>query len=109
VDVANDSLRAVPGRKDVNHASAAGPAAFGLLGNGLRAAASAMVGTPDRSGLWLLARDPAVNAPVFESLQSKAASLGFDTSRPIRTLHSPSGYTQGPIEQTTTTTLSVAH
>lgn len=44
----------------------------------------ALVGTPDRKYLWILARSPALPQQTEESLVNKAASLGFDTSRLIR-------------------------
>jgi apolipoprotein D and lipocalin family protein len=47
----------------------------------------ALVGTPDRDGLWLLSRQPQIAAPVWEALTSLAQSEGFDTSRLQRTLH----------------------
>ena len=42
----------------------------------------ALVGTPDRSKLWLLARDPdAYGSPGANELLQHAVSLGFDTSK----------------------------
>ena len=38
-----------------------------------------MVAGPDRSYLWILAREPELPEPVLQSLVSKAQALGFDT------------------------------
>lgn len=44
----------------------------------------AIVGTPDRKYLWLLARTPALPQPKYAALLAKAERLGFDISRIIR-------------------------
>jgi apolipoprotein D and lipocalin family protein len=41
----------------------------------------ALVGTPERDGLWLLARDPVLPDNVRQGLLELAARHGFDTSR----------------------------
>ncbi len=41
----------------------------------------AMVGTPDRQFLWMLARQPQVPFPVYRQLKQKAKDLGFDTGK----------------------------
>lgn len=45
----------------------------------------ALVGSPDRKYLWILGRQPAMAADVFERLTARAASQGFDVSRMLRT------------------------
>jgi apolipoprotein D and lipocalin family protein len=45
----------------------------------------AIVGTPDRKYLWLLARTPAIPPPQYAALFAKAKQLGFDVSRIIQT------------------------
>lgn len=47
----------------------------------------AIVGTPNRKYLWLLARTPAIPEPRYAALVAKAGQLGFDTSRLLRDLH----------------------
>jgi apolipoprotein D and lipocalin family protein len=49
----------------------------------------ALVGTPDRDGLWILSRTPQMEPAEFEALSSLALRYGFDTSRLIETPHSP--------------------
>jgi apolipoprotein D and lipocalin family protein len=44
----------------------------------------AIVGTPDRKYLWLLARTPAISDQRYAVLLAKAKSLGFDVSRIIK-------------------------
>lgn len=44
----------------------------------------ALVGTPDRKFLWILARKPEINAKAYEALVQKAKALGYDTQRLIR-------------------------
>ena len=41
----------------------------------------AMVGTPDRRFLWILARAPCLPPEVYASLEAQARHLGFDTGR----------------------------
>lgn len=45
----------------------------------------AIVGTPNRKYLWLLARTATISSPSYDGLVAKAAALGFDVSRLIRT------------------------
>ncbi len=47
----------------------------------------AVVGTPDRSYLWILSRTPKLDRPVYESLVEAARSQGFDTSRLVMPRH----------------------
>lgn len=44
----------------------------------------AIVGTPDRKYLWLLARTPTIPEPSYAALVARAGQLGYDTSRLIR-------------------------
>lgn len=46
----------------------------------------AMVGTPNRKYLWLLCREPKMDAALQESLVTYAKSLGFDTQRLLYTV-----------------------
>ena len=48
---------------------------------------TAVVGTPDRSHLWLLARDPTVSEEVRSSFIAKALGQGFDTSQLVYVRH----------------------
>ena len=48
---------------------------------------SAIVGTPDRSHLWLLAREPTVSEEVRSAFIAKALGQGFDTSQLIYGRH----------------------
>jgi len=43
----------------------------------------ALVSGPDKSYLWLLAREPKIKDEIKKTLIAKAASLGFDTSKLI--------------------------
>ncbi|WP_198971432.1 lipocalin family protein [Xylophilus sp. ASV27] len=43
-----------------------------------------LVGTADRNYLWLLARRPSLPDPEVDAWLARAAALGFDTSRVIR-------------------------
>ncbi len=43
----------------------------------------AMVGTPDRKFLWILARQPHLPFAVYSKLKAKARSLGFNTDQLI--------------------------
>jgi apolipoprotein D and lipocalin family protein len=47
----------------------------------------AIVGTPDRKYLWLLARTPKVSEQNYAALVARANQLGYDTSRLIRDPH----------------------
>lgn len=44
----------------------------------------ALVGTPDRRYLWMLARSPVITEREFGDLRTRARSLGYDVSRLIR-------------------------
>jgi apolipoprotein D and lipocalin family protein len=48
---------------------------------------SAVVGTPDREHLWLLAREPTVSEEVRSAFIAKALGQGFDTSKLIYGRH----------------------
>ena len=45
----------------------------------------AIVGTPNRKYLWLLARTATIPGPRYAALVAKAEGLGYDVSRLIRT------------------------
>ncbi len=45
----------------------------------------ALVGSPDRKYLWVLARDRKMAEETYAEIQEKAASMGFDASRVQRT------------------------
>ena len=47
----------------------------------------AIVGTPNRKYLWLLARTPTISDARYASLVAKADRLGFDTSRLLKDPH----------------------
>ena len=49
---------------------------------------AALVGSPDRKYLWLLARTPQLDEATFQRLVAAAAAQGFDTTRLVR---SPAG------------------
>ena len=44
----------------------------------------AIVGTPNRKYLWLLARTPTIPEARYAALVAKADALGFDTSRLLK-------------------------
>jgi len=44
----------------------------------------ALVGTPDRKFLWILARTERIPAEVEQALVARAAALGYDTGKLIR-------------------------
>jgi apolipoprotein D and lipocalin family protein len=44
----------------------------------------AIVGTPNRKHLWLLARTPTIPEARYQELVAKADHLGFDTSRLLK-------------------------
>jgi apolipoprotein D and lipocalin family protein len=46
----------------------------------------AIVGTPNRKHLWLLARTPTIPEARYQELVAKADHLGFDTSRLLKDL-----------------------
>ncbi|MGH7790489.1 MAG: lipocalin family protein [Candidatus Binatia bacterium] len=41
----------------------------------------ALVGVPSRDFLWILAREPQLDAATYDQIVARAAGLGFDTSR----------------------------
>ena len=47
----------------------------------------AIVGTPNRKYLWLLARTPMIPEACYEALVARASQLGFDTSRLLSVPH----------------------
>jgi apolipoprotein D and lipocalin family protein len=49
----------------------------------------AVVGDPSRKYLWILSRDPDMDAATYDSLTDRARGLGFDASRLLRTPQSP--------------------
>ena len=38
----------------------------------------AVVGDPDREYLWILSREPAMDAGLFEQLKARAEAMGYD-------------------------------
>lgn len=46
---------------------------------------TAVVGSPDRKYLWLLARTPRVDAPTYERMRAAAAAQGYRVDRLART------------------------
>jgi apolipoprotein D and lipocalin family protein len=52
---------------------------------------TAVIGTPDRSGLWLLARDRTVSEEVRSAFIAKALGQGFDTSQLVYCQHTDAG------------------
>ncbi len=55
-------------------------------GEGLQSGyAWALVGTPDRSYLWLLSRTPVLDQPAIDAAHAVARANGFDTSRLVTT------------------------
>ena len=46
---------------------------------------TALVGEPSRKYLWILARTPVMDQAAYDGLVARAAQLGFDTSRLVRT------------------------
>jgi apolipoprotein D and lipocalin family protein len=55
----------------------------------------AVVGTPDRQYLWILARTPDVSAADYQAALAVAAAQGFDTGRVARTAHAASAARSG--------------
>lgn len=49
----------------------------------------ALVSGPDKSYLWLLARQPQIAPSILKKLVDKAQALGFDTRQLIYVTHSP--------------------
>lgn len=47
----------------------------------------AVVGSPDRDYLWILAREPRLDDAVYDDLVRRAAAKGYDVSRLERTSH----------------------
>ena len=47
----------------------------------------ALVGSPSRDALWIIAREPTLDPRIYERLVAKARALGFDTGKLIRTPH----------------------
>lgn len=47
----------------------------------------ALVGSPDRKYLWLLARSPAMDDATYGRLLDRARALGFDPARMVRSRH----------------------
>lgn len=45
----------------------------------------ALIGEPSRKYLWVLSRDPVLAQGPFDALVARAAALGFDTSKVVRT------------------------
>lgn len=45
----------------------------------------AVVGTPDRKYLWLLARQPHISAELYNAMSKAAVSQGFDAQRIVKT------------------------
>jgi apolipoprotein D and lipocalin family protein len=48
----------------------------------------AIVGTPDRKYLWLLAREPKLDPALYEQLKERAKAQGFDVTKLIQAPHS---------------------
>ena len=47
----------------------------------------ALIGTPDRKYLWVLARTPDLDPATYDQLVATAKEQGFDISRLVRTEH----------------------
>jgi apolipoprotein D and lipocalin family protein len=45
---------------------------------------AALVGSPNRAYLWILARTPELDAPTYERMVAAAAAQGFEVSRLVR-------------------------
>ncbi|WKB54310.1 lipocalin family protein [Eleftheria terrae] len=52
---------------------------------------AALVGTPDRDGLWLLSRSPTLDEDTFAEFVLLAQQAGFDVKRLVRTAHTSAG------------------
>ncbi len=55
----------------------------------------ALVGTPDRKYLWILARQPQISDSVYRAYVDEAKRQGFDVSKLVRTLQSKSAQGEG--------------
>lgn len=51
----------------------------------------AVVGSPDRKYLWILARDPALDEGTYGRILEEVRRLGFDPARLVRSVHRPAG------------------
>ena len=49
----------------------------------------AIVGTPDRSLMWMLSRTPGMDPALYNALTSQAQAQGFNVAALIRTQHTP--------------------
>ena len=49
----------------------------------------AVVGTPDRKYLWILARTPVIESPLYSRLKEQARTQGFDVGKLIETRQTP--------------------
>jgi apolipoprotein D and lipocalin family protein len=47
----------------------------------------AVVGHPNRDYLWILSRQPIMNASLYHSILTKLSTQGFDTNRLVKTIH----------------------
>jgi apolipoprotein D and lipocalin family protein len=47
----------------------------------------ALIGEPSREYLWILSRTEEMDQDLYDNLVEKAESLGFDTSKLLRTIH----------------------
>jgi apolipoprotein D and lipocalin family protein len=61
---------------------------YWILGLG-EAYSWAVVGSPDRDYLWILARTPALEAEPFAAALEVARANGFDVDRLVKTAHAP--------------------
>ena len=50
----------------------------------------ALIGTPERKYLWILARTPDLDPSTYDRLVANAKEQGFDVSRLLRTEHTAS-------------------
>ena len=51
----------------------------------------AVVGHPSRDYLWILSREPTLNAGVYDAIVSRLMAQGYETGRLVRTLQPPHG------------------
>ena len=56
----------------------------------------AVVGTPDRSYLWILARRPVMDPPLYQRVLDGVRAQGFDVSALVPTAHRGSGELPAP-------------